>query len=138
MSFRVAALAMFAVAILSLWQTPSSLAQPGPNVPAPNKKEAAPKYQVIPFSHNSAVMIELNSGKSWKLERDPAKSGFVWVPIRKLDTDMELEQWKQQSEKAKAERRKRREAEFGEAIPLDVEPFGFRGGFEEAEEILEP
>ena len=100
-----------------------ALAQPGPAHPPPlpvEKVPTTPQYQVIPFGHNSAVMIHLQSGKSWKLERDAENTGhFVWVPIQRLATNMELDDWQQRMKKFRAERRKRREAEFGEAVPLE-------------------
>ena len=74
----------------------------------------------------------MQTGKSWKLEKSADKTGFVWVPVRKLDSDMEVEEWKQQTEKAKAEKRAKREARVDEDIPFEIEPFGFADGFEAA------
>ena len=107
---------------------------------APASVAPAARYQVIAYSHNSAVMIEVATGKSWKLERDAEKTGsYVWVPIRKLQTNMELDDWEQRMKKFREERRKRRAADFGEGIlPPDIEPFGFRGGLEGPAEDIGP
>ena len=115
--------------------TASGQAQSPADLPSPEAR-----YQVIPYSHNSAVMIEVTTGKSWKLERDAEKSGsYVWVPIRKLQTNMDLDDWQQRMKKFREERRKRRAADFGEGIlPPDIEPFGFRDGPEEPAEDVAP
>ena len=112
----------------------------GAQSPADPKPVPVASYQVIPYSHNSAVMIDVQTGRSWKLERDAEKKGkFVWVPIRKLETNMEVDDWEQRMKKYRAERRKQRAAEFGEeAIPLDVEPFGFRVELDEPQVVIEP
>ena len=107
-------------------------AQFGPETPAAAKAPEGAKFQVIPFSHNSAIMVDLLNGKSWKLEKSADKTGFVWVPVRRLDSDMEVEEWKQQTEKAKAEKRAKREARVDEDVPFEIEPFGFADGFEAA------
>lgn len=118
---------------------PSAKAQ-SPADPSAKAPPAVAKYQVIPYSHNSAVMIDLQTGQTWKLQKDAGDGQkFVWVPIRKLETNMEVDDWEQRMEKRRAERRKRREAEFGEApLPPDVEPFGFRVEIEEPQVIVEP
>ncbi|MCA9221201.1 MAG: hypothetical protein KDA71_12795, partial [Planctomycetales bacterium] len=68
----------------------SAAAQPPAVVPlAP-----AGKYQVVPYSHNSAILLETATGKCWKLQKDQdTASGFVWIPIRQLNTNMEVDQF---------------------------------------------
>ena len=77
-------------------------------VAQPPADPAAPpeaKFQVVPYGHKWAIMIDIETGKTWKLETEPGSKAPVWVPIRRLSTDMEVEEWKQRVEKFKAQRK---------------------------------
>ena len=118
--FQIWVLATLAVAVVGAWSSASLWAQP-PAAPKP----LPARYQVVPYSHNSAVMIDVQTGQSWKLQKDAGEGQkFVWVPIRKLETNMEIDDWEQRMKKFRAERRKRREAEFGDGriVPFGAEP----------------
>jgi hypothetical protein len=65
-------------------------------------------------------LIDTRSGQAWTLQTDPEEDpAQVWVPVRKLSTNMEIDQWRQRAKKAREERRKRRE---GIDIPLPELP----------------
>ena len=79
-------------------------AQPAGRKPA----GATGAFQIAPLG-NTAVLIDTRSGHTWSLEKDRGgEAKFVWVPLRRLATDMELDAWRQRVEKHNAERKERR------------------------------
>lgn len=107
---------IIALTVVALWQLAGNAAAQAPDDAAPS---AGARYQVFPFGRNSAVMIDGQTGQSWKLERDGQQQGsFVWLPIRKLSTNMEIDQWNERMKKFREVRRKRRmERLRDDAIP---------------------
>lgn len=65
-------------------------------------------YQVIPLGE-SAIMVDLKTGQTWMLKKDPEKelARHVWVPLKKL-TEMEASDWRAKTKKLRDARRKRR------------------------------
>lgn len=84
---------------------------------------AAATFQVVPLGQNSAIMVDLRTGQSWKLERDPDNEpGYVWAPVRRLSTNMQVDEWREKMKKFRAERRKRRTAGLEPIPELPPEP----------------
>jgi len=128
--FRVFVFSAFVVSLLVTWRYTTLHAQP-PAAEA-SKPTADVKYQIVRYGRNSAVKIDIQSGESWQLDRDGEAGGLVWVPIRTLKTDMEIEVWKARKKELREERRGEiRGGGFGgeESIPGGADPFGGGGEF---------
>jgi gamma-glutamyl:cysteine ligase YbdK (ATP-grasp superfamily) len=101
---------------------------PDPTKLPADAKQSAGTFQVIPY-RNSALLVDTRTGQTWTLQTDPEEEpSQVWVPVRKLGTNMEIDQWRQRAKKFREERRKKRMMEegFDEAIPALPE-VGIRG-----------
>ena len=79
-----------------------ALAQKPASQPASRPAPATPgRFQVSP-SGNSSILVDTQSGQTWRLllSIDPNGRVYtVWVPVRRLDNEVEVQKWLDEQEK---------------------------------------